>query len=311
MLLTPRPGVGLDDLIQALDSIGTEASNLQGGGGGPTAHMRLLAYLEWAGRAARMLHGRISDKDLASLVLNRRYELLLASAGALASSDVQVARVVNDLVSQELTERVDDFEGAITTLKMYKERWRNVGDLLVLDTCFYVEHPDELPDADLARLTAATTSGLAMHVLVPLLVVDELDRLKRDNQARSRARTALRTLDEVFKNVSDEHSMGRLRDDSSPGLGPVTMELLFDPPDHERLPDNDAEIVDRVLAVQISSRRDVTMVTYDKSMALRARHQGLKDLWLPHPPAPQPAGQAQNSRGRRGGSQAVSSTRNR
>ena len=142
-----------------------------------------------------------------------------------------------------------------------------VGSAVVLDTCFYVEHPNELADADLARLTAATTPGWAMHVLVPLLVVDELDRLKGDNQARSRARTALKTLDEVFGNVGDERLMGRLRDGSSPGLGPVTMELLFDPPDHERLPDNDAEIVDRALAVQILSGRGVTMVTYDKSMA--------------------------------------------
>ena len=140
---------------------------------------------------------------------------------------------------------------------------------------------------------------------MPLPVVDELDRLKRDNQARSRARTALKALDEVFRNVTSERPMGRLRDGSSPGLGPVTMELLFDPPDHERLPDNDAEIVDRALAVQILSGREVTMVTYDKSMALGARHQGLKDLWLPHPPAPQPTGQAQNPRGRRAGSQAT------
>ena len=302
MLLTPRPGVGLDDLIQTLDSTRTEAFNLRGGGGAHTAHKRLLAYLEWAGRAARMLRGRISDKDLASLVFNRRYELLLASAGTLTSSDVEVQRVVNDLVSQELDQRVHDFDEAIKTLKAYKERWRNVGDLLVLDTCFYVEHPDELPDADLAGLTAATTPGWAMHVLVPLLVVDELDRLKRDNQARSRARTALKTLDEVFRNVSEERPMGRLRDGNSSGLGPVTMELLFDPPDHERLPDNDAEIVDRALAVQILSGREVTMVTYDKSMALRARHQGLKDLWLSHPPAPQPTGQAQTSRSRRAGS---------
>ena len=184
--------------------------------------------------------------------------------------------MVNDLVSQELDKWVHDFDEAIKTLKAYRERCRNVGDLLVLDTCFCVEHPDELPDADLARLTAATTPGWATHVLVPLLVVDELDRLKRDNQARSRARTALKTLDEVFRNVSEERPMGRLRDGSSSGLGPVTMELLFDPPDYERLPDNDAEIVDRAVAVQILSGRGVTMVTYDKSMALGARHQGLK-----------------------------------
>jgi len=219
--------------------------------------------------------------------------------------------VVNDLVSQELDQRVDHFDEAIKTLTAYKERWRNVGDLLVLDTCFYVEHPDELTDADLARLTAARAPGWAVRVLVVLLlVVDELDRLKRDNQARSRARTALKTLDEVFRNVSEERPMGRLRDGSSSGLGPVTMELLFDPPDHERLPDNDAEIVDRALAVQILSGREVTMVTYDKSMALRARHQGLKDLWLPHPPAPQPTGQVQNSRGRRARPQAAQPAQN-
>ena len=123
MLLTLRPGVGLDDLIQTLDSTRTEAFNLRGGGGAPTAHKRLLAYLEWAGRAARMLRGRISAKDLAaSLVLNRRYELLLASAGTLTSSDVEVQRLVNDLVSQELDQRVHDFDEAIKTLKAYKER---------------------------------------------------------------------------------------------------------------------------------------------------------------------------------------------
>ena len=78
-----------------------------------------------------MFRGRISGKDLASLVLNRRYELLLASAGTLTSSDAEVQRVVNDLVSQELDQRVDDFDEAIKTLKACKERWRNVGDLLV------------------------------------------------------------------------------------------------------------------------------------------------------------------------------------
>jgi hypothetical protein len=135
VLLTPRPGVGLDGLIQTLGSTRTEAFNLRGGAGTPTAHKRLLAYLEWVGRAARMLRGRITDQDLASLALNRRYELLLASAGTLTSSDVEVQRVVNDLVSQELDQRVDDFDDAIKTLEALKERGQNVGDLLVLDTC--------------------------------------------------------------------------------------------------------------------------------------------------------------------------------
>jgi predicted ribonuclease YlaK len=129
-----------------------------------------------------------------------------------------------------------------------------------------------------------------MHVLVPMLVVDELDRLKRDNQARSRARTALKMLDEVFKRVSKQNPMGLLRQEDNTtgpdglvGLGRITMELLFDPPEHVRLPDNDGEIVDRAVAVQSLAGKPVTMVTYDKSMSLRARYEGLQEVWLPHP----------------------------
>jgi predicted ribonuclease YlaK len=136
---------------------------------------------------------------------------------------------------------------------------------------------------------------------VPLLVVDELDRLKRDNQARTRARMALKMLNDVFAHVSEDQTMSVLRgadDTSGPdgwlGLGPITTELLFDPPNHERLPDPDAEIVDRALAVQNLAGRPVTMVTYDINMALRARYSGLKVV---SPPYPEQEDQARSARG--------------
>jgi predicted ribonuclease YlaK len=142
-----------------------------------------------------------------------------------------------------------------------------------------------------------------MHVLVPLLVVDELDGLKRHGDTKTRARGALKMLDEVFKRVSKENPIGLLRPednttkpDGLAGLGRITMELLFDPPNHERLPVNDAEIVDRAVAAQTLAGRDVTMVTYDKTMSLRARVEGLQEIWLPHPPEPE----NESSRSRRG-----------
>jgi hypothetical protein len=290
MLITPRPGVNLDNLIQNLRTVHMEASNLRGGSGATTAQIYLLDYLEWAGRTARTLGYQIRDSDLTSLVLNRRYEVLLSSFGTMSSPLVEAQRVVRDLVRLELDDRIKDFDATIKTLQSYKDRWNNVGDLVVLDTCFYVEHPDELKDTDLAAVTAVKTPGSMMHVLVPLLVVDELDRLKRNSQARSRARTALKMLDEVFKRVSKENSMGLLRQednttgpDGSVGLGRITMELLFDPREHVRLPDNDSEIVDRAVAVQTLASKPVTMVTYDKNMSFRARYEGLQEIWLPHP----------------------------
>jgi hypothetical protein len=305
MLVTPRPGVSMDNLIQDLQTSRDEAFNLRGGSGAGTAQIYLLDYLDWAGRAARTLGNQISEADLASLVLNRRYELLLSSFGTMASPLLEAQRVVRDLVQLELDERVKDLDAAITTLRSYKDRWNNVGDLVVLDTNFYVEHLTELKDTDLAAVTTAKTPGSMTHVLVPMLVVDELDRLKRDNQARSRARTALKMLDEVFKRVSKENSMGLLRrednttkPEGSLGLGRITMELLFDPPDHVRLPDNDAEIIDRAVAVQTLAGRPVTMVTYDKNMSLRARYEGLQEIWLPHPPGQE--GEQPRSRRSRG-----------
>jgi hypothetical protein len=141
MLITPRPGVNLDNLIQSLQTVHTEAFNLRGGSGAPIAHKRLLAYLEWAGRATRMLGYQISAADLAALVLNRRYELLLSISGTMTSTEMEVQRVVNDLVSLELDQQVTDLGSTIKTLQSYQQRWKNVGDLVVSDTCFYVEHP--------------------------------------------------------------------------------------------------------------------------------------------------------------------------
>lgn len=302
MLITPRPTTSVDNLIQSLESVHRDAFNLRAGGGGGDAFSRLMKYLEWAGTSARMLGGQISEKDLGALVLTRRYESLLTSFGWMASTSQPVQRVVNDVVSLELNERVDDLAAAIASLKAAKEHWASVDDLVVLDTNFYLVHPDELKDTDLAQLTARLTPGWAMHVLVPMLVVDELDRLKRDHQARSRARTSLKMLNEVFAHVSKDQPAGRLRaaDDTiqpggNLGLGPITMELLFDPPGHTRLPDNDDEIIDRALAVQNLAGRPVTMVTYDQGMSFRARYAGLKEMWLPHPPDPQPTPPARNA----------------
>jgi PIN domain len=243
VLITPRPGVNLDSLIQNLQSIRSEASNLLSGSG-TTAQVYVLDYLDWAGQAARRLGGQISAGDLASLVLNRRYEMLASSFGTIGNPLREAQRVVRDLVRLEVGDRIKYFDDAIKTLQSYKDRWNNVGDLLVLDTNFYCVHPTELKDTDLAQLTAPMTPGWAMHVLVPMLVVDELDRLKKDNQGRSRARTTLRMLNQVFARVSADQSMGLLRaagdaarPDQTIGLGPITMELLFDPPGHTRLPD--------------------------------------------------------------------------
>jgi hypothetical protein len=56
--------------------------------------------------------------------------------------------------------------------------------------------------------------------------------------------------------------------------GPVTAELLFDPPGHVRLPITDDEIIARALSVVPLAARPVTVITYDTGMASALARQG-------------------------------------
>lgn len=303
MLLTPRPGVSLDNLLKNLQTVHGEAYNLRSGGGS-SAHKRLLAYLEWASRSAAMLGNQISGTDLATLILNGRYEVLLSSFGTMASPEREVQRVVNDLVSLELRERVDAFEAAIKTLQSERERWARAGVLVMPDSSFYIRHSDKLEQVDFAPLLKLWEESV--NVLIPLVVVDELDGLKQASKqpARWRAGYTLAVIDRLFKGTTGPAVL-RERNDSpikSGGIprGQVNVELLFDPPGHVRLPINDDEIIDRALAVQALAERPVILLTYDTGQSTRARNAGLKVVKLTEEIGPEP--KEEDPRRRRGGS---------
>ena len=110
MLVTPRPGVDPKGLLETLRTVGNQAVNLRGGGQAKNAYGRLPAYLEWTSDAVRMLGNQISNGDLTSLVLTSRHAQLLGGVGNMTSTETEVQRVVNGLVSRELDERVAAFE---------------------------------------------------------------------------------------------------------------------------------------------------------------------------------------------------------
>nr|WP_237552877.1 PIN domain-containing protein [Streptomyces sp. SID5789] len=138
------------------------------------------------------------------------------------------------------------------------------------------------------------TRGAFVHLMVPMVVVDELDQLKESKapQSRWRARYTLAVLDRLFQKSTEQ---ARLREADAEELrttglrrGEVTVQLLFDPPGHVRLPIKDDEIVDRALAVKPLSGREVTVLTYDTGQATRARVAGLRDLKLSMPVGDEP-----------------------
>jgi hypothetical protein len=284
MLITPRPGVNRDHLLNVLRSMQGDVFNLRGGGGpARNAQERVLAYLDWTNNAVRMLGGQISSRDLDRLVLTDRYKLLLTTAGTLTGTDTPVQRVVNGLLALELEERVAAFDAGIAALQNQLLRWSGYEHYVMPDTSFYIHHPDKLEAIDPGKLLGDPHTDFV--VLVPMVIIDELDRLKetKDKQTRWRAGYTLAVLDRLFKdvNVRAQLRKGETGPEAKVApLGDVWIELVFDPPGHVRLPDSDDEIIDRALSIEPLADRKVTLLTYDTGQSMSARNAGLQAVKL-------------------------------
>ncbi|AHH98747.1 PIN domain-containing protein [Kutzneria albida] len=277
MLVTCLPGVDRRNLRSTLREVCTDVGNLRGGGG-LTAVERLNAYLDWAVVSVQKLGSQISAADIRRLIMTPRYELLLTFVGKVL--DGVHAYPVNGLLNIEFDQRLAALEAARDAVEQQIQRWSRVGEFVVPDTSFYINHKEKLEEADFAPLIPAREEPI--HVLVPIVVVDELDNLKQHSNryVRWRAGYTLAVLDRVCRS-----SMGpvRLQDEDFSALntggiprGEVTIEVVLDPPGHRRLPINDDEIVARAVALQPLAAREITLVTYDTGQAMRGRSAGLK-----------------------------------
>lgn len=274
VLVTCLPGTDRGSVRNTLNTQHTTVLNLRGGGAG-SAYDRLLAYLDWANVAASTLSRLVSAVDVDRLVLTPRYHLLVAGLGTMAGTESQ--RVVNGLVSAELDQRTTAFEQAIKALDEQIERWSITAAFVVLDTSVYIQHDQKLEDLDVDALVPDRAEA-AVNILVPITVVDELDGLKqsKDRNTRWRAGYTLAVLDRLF----EKDALKPVQLKTLPSSAPVTVNLVFDPPGHVRLPINDDEIVDRAKSIAPLAARRIWLVTYDTGQSMRGRTQGLKTVKL-------------------------------
>jgi rRNA-processing protein FCF1 len=282
VLVSPRPGVRREDLFEVLRQLPHLVANARSG---LTVLDRYNAYLAWVTEAVRMLRNRVSTADLDRLVLTRRYWLLQSMVTNLVGP-------TGDLLATETEERETGLREAYEALDAQIRRWSRPGVFVVPDTSFYIEH-DKIELADLAA--ALNVRGEDIHLLIPIIVVDELDGLKKHNDPHTRWRAGytLAVLDHV---LSDGTGTAQLREADFSALtsggiprGEITIEMVFDPPGHARLPINDDEIIDRMLAIQPLAGRPVTLLTYDNSQSTRARSQGVPVMKLDKPLGEEPA----------------------
>ncbi|UFS58710.1 PIN domain-containing protein [Subtercola endophyticus] len=274
-----RPGIRATSLLEAIAEALREANNVLGGGG------RVISeYQEWATRHARVLASYITPSSVDSLITTQRYWSLLSVNTSAVGGQVLVG-----IVTLEVQERIADFEAAADSIRRRSQSWAinqfgmagAAQQAIVLDTNTLLRHSGDLASVPWhGAVDAFPHEGVALAI--PIIVVEELDRLKNSNnamyvngdklQARALARTALKMLDREFTGQSTFTTLETI----GSGVESVNLyaTLLIDESDHIRLHSADLEIIDRALELQAYAK-NVALATYDQAMLFRARKSGL------------------------------------
>ena len=144
------------------------------------------------------------------------------------------------MLNTEWSERERAFVAAVSDVDAEIQRWnQQPGVLTVLDTSFYITHPDKLDDVDL--VPALGVRNEPIRVVVPILIVDELDGLKRSGDRHTRWRAGLQLSPSSTASVKNTLGPAVLRPEDFTAVaeetgeiprGKVTLEVLFDPPGH-------------------------------------------------------------------------------
>jgi hypothetical protein len=163
------------------------------------------------------------------------------------------------------------------------------GYLRVPETSFFCHGETLFDKADYHRILSESWVNWLrpIRVLIPIAVVDELDNLKQAGTVRHRALVSLAILDRVITGSPQDPHMLRepelrqVSEDRQAPTGDLTVEVLFDPPGHTRLPIMDDEIIARALAIQPLAGRAVTLLTCDTRQSFRARSLDLNVIKVP------------------------------
>ena len=256
-VLPPRiaPGMPLKSVSDALKMRANEARNIRGGANNSIDIFN--RYIAWTTGTERMLQSMLTPGELERLLLTRRYWLL---QGMDPTRNLDVA----NLVRLELDDRAAAMEAAAAELETASGLWSGNKQVIVADTNFYIYSADLFTTLDLRGLfETAETDTLVL--VIPLLVVDELDNAKRNNDSKSHARMAAREINILFD-----------RTDASRQIGDTMAEavVLLEPPGYIRQVKPDLEIIGQSLALRAVAT-NVVLGTFDIGMRLRATAAGL------------------------------------
>jgi hypothetical protein len=237
---------------------------------GNSAVDRRDSWLRWWSAADGQFRNLFTDGEIAASLY----------VSAQQVRDVNLGALPNMLLNREVDfweERLAQLIAELTALHPFISR---PGLIVVADTSAFLEG-EYFTNLDWQTLAGA--GAQPVRLVVPVLVVEELDAHKRGrDRQRDRAVSVLRQLWEL--GGSDPERLAHI-----PGR-PVTVEVFLDGAWHVRRPVNDDEIIERALAVSEITGQAVLLAAADYAMLYRASAASLKAVLVPRP-----AGNDENS----------------
>jgi hypothetical protein len=247
---------------------------------------RYKKYIEWANDSVLQLARLLSSEDIERLILTKRYWTLQAM------SQDDVTRVTGLFLDREIQESIQYLEELLREFRLWLDRLPRDAVFVVPDTSMFIEHA-KFEEWNLNAVLESDSQ--VFHMVIPIVIIDELDALKKSNDphTRWRAQYSLAVLDGLLMTTSGFRSLalrnGRPDEQFSDQKMIVTVDVVLDPPRHVRLAINDDEIIDRSVTYQRTSAIPTTLLTYDTGQSMRARDQGLQVKKLSQVPAPEPS----------------------
>jgi hypothetical protein len=232
----------------------------------------LPEFIRWCSEAERMFGNWFNPSSHLFVELESSHR----EARQLAGQN-QAPLVINTFLNRERNAWLNGLEGAEAMLKVLKAYAEVRGHKLVLDTSMLMEG-DLFTEAKWEGVDPNYEGG-RIRLIIPILVIEELDELKvnRDGDRRARARRVIREL-------WDLHKGAPLRPAPLPKHPQTTIEVFLDDGWSGQWPGNDGEIIAQACGLATLFGDGLPLVTRDLSQAYRSAAVNVRTVFQAPPP---------------------------
>jgi hypothetical protein len=253
--------------ITAVQYLRMQLDNARNQGLGADAHQD--AFLAWCDNHARpyLRNCFASTEDL--------HAELDGSYDRIALAPQMSERRMNGLTHRECAVWEDRLDRLLIELFNQQKLAERPGRPVVLDTSVLMESKPAFTNLDWRSVDSSLTEGI-VRLIVPILVVEELDDLlhDRDGERRRKARATTRSL----RNL---HGFKPTEPAALTAYPDVTIEVLLDGDWHQRRPNNDGEIIDQALQLSELTGQPVLLASCDTRQLYRGGAAGLAVVLIP------------------------------